>query len=135
MTPITLDQVWAMFDIPHSLVADNVRIALNTNNGPPAAMRVVYAVKIRDLPDPPIHPECPRTGWMHEGRPPWRVITFSEPGKAPQMIGSVVIYDGTEPTVSMDTLTAEIKARQSAASLSPIEAARELERLATDPML
>lgn len=56
---------------------------------------------------------CPATGWVHEDRPPWRVIVSDSPANLPLVAQSRVIeYDGDEDTISWDQYTAEIMTRR-----------------------
>lgn len=48
---------------------------------------------------------CPKTGWVHDGEPPWRVIVFPDLASAQEneADGRVAVeYTGTEDTVTWD---------------------------------
>jgi len=50
---------------------------------------------------------CPRTGWVHEGEPPWRVIVFPDLESAQKGAGDgrePALYTGAEDTVTWDEL-------------------------------
>jgi hypothetical protein len=47
-------------------------------------------------------PGCPRTGWIHEGHPPYRVIAAADPFTLGRISGcEAVPYTGTEPTIDV----------------------------------
>lgn len=66
-------------------------------------MKPVYAMRTDAKPRPDaLAAGYPATGWVHEGRPPWRVITWPDPAPGVR----VVEYDGDEDAVTMDELKA-----------------------------
>jgi hypothetical protein len=52
---------------------------------------------------------CPASGWIHEGRPPYRVIVADRPDLLPNLsqLGDKRPYSGAEETIQWRDLIAE----------------------------
>jgi hypothetical protein len=59
----------------------------------------VWAIWL-DQPRPAHKSPCPFTGWVHEGREPYRVIVATDPFDLPRL-GDRRPYTGDEPTVDV----------------------------------